>query len=306
MVMAPRLVVATTVLSLLVGCGSPRLVPAGRQQAVPSSASEPSAPPQQKAAREGDVWLGGLPRGAPPSVGYVVDGVHVAADGTRTPLRPPPLGRAAPHVLDFTALTDGSFLVQQDNNFEGYTGLHLLRHDEVVDQWSTTGFVTGPGGSAAFAEATSSEASDPGPVAVHLLTGGDHLVQPLGRHPHPSVVAVDGRKVGFALGVARRSPRHLLTDFVGAPRPWRPWRAGTTGRPPGPVPARSYVQAATQEASGAWILLLGELSSDRRALSALVRRRVDGALEVAAPPRARPVGSLMSSAYVLDRRHRVG
>ncbi|MCW2815043.1 MAG: hypothetical protein JWN84_2498 [Nocardioides sp.] len=283
-----RTVLAVPLL-LALGCS-----PEGPPPAVPS-APPPTAP----------AWLDGLEQGPPPRVPYVVGTTHVAPDGSRTGIRREgPLVRTPP-VAAFASLDDGSLLVQDDDNFEGYTTVRHVRRGRTVATWDITGLlVPSPGGTVAFGEATSSEAVPKGPTALHLFTGHEHRVQSLTYHPAVEAV-VDGRVVFRARFGLPGDPQGLLvSDLVGPPQPWRrPVPTSRSAPPRRPAPPGSVVLDAVLEPSGSVLLVVAPRGRDRHRLSALVRRRSDGRFEVVAPPRPLPRQSgLTPSAYLLGVR----
>jgi hypothetical protein len=192
-----RRLVLVPALLLVAACGPP--------------AETPAAVAPVKVARTA-VALDGLPLGPPPRIGYVVDHRFVAPGGRRYRL-PRTFG-----VLSVARLGDG-FLVQDDRNFEGYTGLALVRRGRKVEGWSTTGTpVAGLHGAVAWGEATSSEASAQPPPKVRLEVGGVRLEQQLEVQPH--LVGIVGDEVIFGAMFAPYpdSPGPWITDLVSPPR----------------------------------------------------------------------------------------
>lgn len=203
-----------------------------------------------------------LPVGPPPRVGYVVRQVHVAPDGARTRVQ-----RGFEYGVQAAArLGDDAVLVEDADNFEGYSTVRLVRGGRPAGRWSTYGgIVVGRDGSVAFGEATTSEAERHGPVAVHFFVDGRHLRQPV--EQHPIVHAIVGHRLVFEYRFPQLGDTGpFVTDLVSPPRRWT--RA---------VPERAY-DPPVHEPGGD---LLEVVDLGRR--SAIVRTRRDGSRELAAP-----------------------
>ncbi len=262
----------------------------------------PEPPPPPAATPSPVAWLDGLEEGPPALVPYVVGTTHVAPDGTRTALRREGPPSRTPLVSAFASLADGSLLVADDDNVEGYRTVRRVRDGRTVASWDVLGsLVRGRAGEVAFGEATSSEALPKGPTALHLFTRAEHRVQRL--LDHPWVQAVVGGRVVFGARSALPgdSPVLLVSDLVGPPRPWtRPVPTSRSGPARRPAPPGSVVLDAVREPDGAVLLVVTPRGRDRHRLSSLVRRRPDGRFEVVAPPRRLPrQAGVTPSAYLL-------
>jgi hypothetical protein len=190
-----RLAALWALIGLLAACAAPT-------EEVAPAAHTISTPPT----------LDDLPLGPPPRIGYVVDHRFVAPGGLRHPLP------RATGVLSVARLGDG-FLVQDDRSFEGYTGLAVVRRGTKIEEWSTTaGAVLGLGGSVAWGEATTSEASVQPPPMVRMEVNGVRREQRVDFHPQVAGI-IDGEVVFNAMFAPYpTSPGARVTDLVSPPR----------------------------------------------------------------------------------------
>jgi hypothetical protein len=149
--------------------------------------------------------------GPPPRIGYVLDHRFVTPGGRRHPL-PRRTG-----VLSVTRLGDG-FLVQDDRNFESYTGIAVVRRGVVREEWSTSGTpAVGLGGLVAWGESTTSEAWPQPPPKIRLEVEGVRRTQVVRRHPLVAGV-IDGQVVYTARFLDHPNMAGRITDLVSDPR----------------------------------------------------------------------------------------
>ena len=176
----------------------------------------PTSPISTPSTPDPEPSIADLPRGPAPRIGYVVGATYVAPDGARTPI-------PTSHHIGVLAVApvDDGLLVQRADNFEGYTGLELVRGGRVVEEWSTAGPpVVGLDGAVAWGEATSSEASVQPPPAVRFAVDGVRRVQRLPLDRDPVVAGVMDGEVLVSQQFARGVPgqRTQATDLVASPR----------------------------------------------------------------------------------------
>ncbi|WP_460712589.1 hypothetical protein [Nocardioides dilutus] len=116
-----------------------------------------------------------------------------------------------------TRLGDG-FLVQDDRNFESYTGIAVVRHGKKLEEWSTSGTpAVGLGGAVAWGESTTSEASVQPPPKIRLEVDGVRRTQVIRRHPLVAGI-VDGQVIYTARYLEHPNMAGRITDLVSEPR----------------------------------------------------------------------------------------
>lgn len=157
----------------------------------------------------------GLSPGDPPRVGYVDHYVHVAPDGTRTPL---PRGRGVSAVaayLDGFAFSDGVY-------FEGTSGTALLlpgRREELQPCTSGGAAVSPDGATVAWATFGCPESGFPAPTLIHRRSPRGEDVQRVDIEPDTnaltSVVGLLCQEVVYNLAFGGGA---FITDLVEAPR----------------------------------------------------------------------------------------